>query len=173
MRSLLLIALLTLSLQSAEARAPLAPEFTHIGSADWINSKPLRLRNLKGKPVLIEFWAYECVNCLRSIPWVKDVQERYADKGLIVVSVHTPELPQERSAANVRAAVEKFGITHPVMLDTDYSYWNAMQNRYWPAFYLIGPDGRIAADAIGEMHIDQKRAKEFELEIDAVLNRSN
>lgn len=169
MRLLLLTALLMFSLSGAEARAPLAPEFTHIGSADWINSQPLRLRNLRGKPVLVEFWAFECVNCLRSIPWVKSVQERYADQGLVVVSVHTPELPQERSAENVRAAVQKFAITHPVMLDTDYSYWNAMKNLYWPAFYLIGPDGRIVADAIGEMHVGHDRARQFEQEIEAVL----
>lgn len=155
----------------AHARPPLAPEFTHKASADWLNSKPLRLANLKGKPVLIEFWAFECVNCLRSVPWVHSVQERYRDKGLTVVAVHTPELPQEQAAKNVQAAVEKLGITYPVMLDADYSYWRALNNRYWPAFYLVDASGRIAAQAIGEMHVGQARALEFEQEIEKVVAR--
>ena len=121
--------------------------------------------------VLIEFWAFECVNCLRSVPWMHSVQERYKD--LVIVGVHTPELPQERAIDNVRAAVEKLGITYPVMLDADYSYWRAMDNKYWPAFYLIGTDGRITAQAIGEMHVGQSRAKEFEQEIDKALMRRN
>lgn len=155
----------------ANARPPPAPEFSHKASADWLNSKPLRLANLKGKPVLIEFWASECVNCLRSVPWLHNVQERYRDKDLVIVGVHTPELPQERYIENVRATVEKLGITYPVMLDTDSSYWNAMNNKYWPAFYLIDASGRIAAQAIGEMHVGDMRAREFEQEIDKIVTQ--
>jgi thiol-disulfide isomerase/thioredoxin len=149
--------------------APKAPEFTHSSQADWLNSKPLRLGQLRGKVVLIEFWAFECVNCRRTQPWLHAIQQRYADKDFVVVSVHTPELPQERTPANVRAAVAEQQITNPVMIDGDYSYWNAMKNQYWPAFYVIDRRGRIAARAIGEMHLGQSRAAELEQAIEQQL----
>jgi thiol-disulfide isomerase/thioredoxin len=149
--------------------APEAPEFTHSSQAEWLNSKPLRLSQLRGKVVLIEFWAFECVNCLRSQPWLHTIQQRYADKDFVIVSVHTPELPEERSTANVRSAVSEQKITNPVMVDGDYSYWNAMQNQFWPAFYLIDKRGRIATTAIGEMHAGQTRAAELEQAIEAAL----
>jgi thiol-disulfide isomerase/thioredoxin len=151
------------------AAADKAPEFTHTSASDWLNSKPLRLKDLRGKVVLIEFWAFDCVNCRRSVAWVHSVQERYRDRGLIVVGVHTPELPEERSIDNVRAAVTAQSITHPVMVDGDYSYWQAMRNEYWPAFYVVDGRGRIAAHAIGEMHVNEPRAREFEQEIEEVL----
>jgi thiol-disulfide isomerase/thioredoxin len=151
------------------AAADKAPEFTHTSASDWLNSKPLRLKDLRGKVVLIEFWAFDCVNCRRSVAWVHSVQERYRDRGLLVVGVHTPELPEERSIDNVRAAVTAQNITHPVMVDGDYSYWQAMRNEYWPAFYVVDARGRIAAHAIGEMHVNESRAREFEQEIEEVL----
>jgi thiol-disulfide isomerase/thioredoxin len=149
--------------------APKAPEFTHSSQAEWLNSKPLRLSQLRGKVVLIEFWAFECVNCRRSQAWLHAIQQRHADKEFVIVSVHTPELPEERSIANVRAAVSEQQITNPVMVDGDYSYWNAMKNQYWPAFYVIDQRGRIAATAIGEMHIGQARAAELEQAIEEQL----
>jgi hypothetical protein len=109
------------------------------------------------------------VNCLRSQPWLHAIQQRYADKDFVIVSVHTPELPEERSTANVRSAVSEQKITNPVMVDGDYSYWNAMQNQFWPAFYLIDKRGRIATTAIGEMHAGQTRAAELEQAIEAAL----
>ena len=139
-----------------------APEFTHSSQAEWLNSTPLRLSQLRGKVVLIEFWAFECVNCRRTQPWLHAIQQRYADKDFVIVSVHTPELPEERAIANVRTAVTEQRITNPVMVDGDYSYWNAMQNQYWPAFYVIDKRGRIAARAIGEMHAGEARAAELE-----------
>jgi thiol-disulfide isomerase/thioredoxin len=152
----------------AEA-APKAPEFTHSSQAEWLNSSPLRLSQLRGKVVLVEFWAFECVNCRRTVPWLHAIQQRYADKGFVIVSVHTPELPQERSLANVRKAVAEQRITNPVMVDGDYSYWNALKNQYWPAFYVIDKRGRIAARAIGEMHVGQARAAELERAIEQEL----
>lgn len=149
--------------------APQAPEFTHSNQTEWLNSQPLRLSQLRGKVVLIEFWAFECVNCRRSQAWLHAIQQRHADKDFVIVSVHTPELPEERSIANVRAAVSEQKITNPVMVDRDYSYWNAMKNQYWPAFYLIDKRGRIAAAAIGEMHIGQARAAELEQAIEEQL----
>jgi thiol-disulfide isomerase/thioredoxin len=149
--------------------APKAPEFTHSSQAEWLNSKPLRLSQLRGKVVLVEFWAFECVNCRRTQPWLHAIQQRYADRDFVIVSVHTPELPEERSTANVRAAVAEQRITNPVMIDGDYSYWNAMKNEYWPAFYVIDKRGRIAARAIGEMHVGQSRAAELEQAIEEQL----
>jgi thiol-disulfide isomerase/thioredoxin len=149
--------------------APKAPEFTHASQAEWLNSKPLRLNQLRGKVVLIEFWAFECVNCRRTQPWLHAIQQRYADQDFVIVSVHTPELPQERSIANVRAAISEQKITNPVMVDGDYSFWNAMNNQAWPAFYLIDKRGRIAFTAIGEMHIGQARAAELEQAIETEL----
>jgi thiol-disulfide isomerase/thioredoxin len=154
---------------AAAQAAPKAPEFTHTSQADWLNSKPLRLSQLRGKVVLIEFWAFECVNCRRTQPWLHAIQQRYADKDFVIVSVHTPELPEERALANVRSAVTEQRITNPVMVDGDYSYWNAMQNQYWPAFYVIDKRGRIAARAIGEMHVGQARAAELEQAIEEQL----
>lgn len=164
-----LIASAALALASVAQAATKAPEFTHTSQADWLNSKPLRLSQLRGKVVLVEFWAFECVNCRRTQPWLHAIQQRYADKDFVIVSVHTPELPDERSIANVRSAVTEQRITNPVMVDGDYSYWNAMKNEYWPAFYLIDKRGRVAARAIGEMHVGQARAAELEQQIEEQL----
>ena len=146
-----------------------SPEFTHSSQTEWLNSKPLRLDQLRGKVVLVEFWAFECINCRNTQPWLHAIQQRYADKDLVIISVHTPELPEERSTANVRAAVAEQKITNPVMVDGDYSYWKALDNEYWPAFYVIDKHGRIAATAIGEMHVGQARAAELQQAIEKEL----
>lgn len=146
-----------------------APEFTHVRADEWINSKPLALSSLRGKTVLVEFWTFDCINCLRSAAWVKKVASEKSDRGLVVVGVHTPELPQERDVSNVRKAVAKLDIKYPVMIDGDYSYWNAMSNQYWPAFYLIDADGKLRSTAIGEMHIGESRALRLEQMIDELL----
>ena len=146
-----------------------APEFTHRAAADWINSAPLTLAALRGRVVLVEFWAFECVNCLNSRQWLEALERDKSAAGLVVVGVHTPELPTERSAANVREAVTRLGIRHAVMLDGDYSYWNALGNQYWPAFYLIGRDGLLQGSAVGEMHRGEPRARELEGAIDQLL----
>jgi thiol-disulfide isomerase/thioredoxin len=159
----------SLTFGSCARAAQKAPEFTHSSQAEWLNSKPLRLSELRGKVVLIEFWAFECVNCRRTQPWLHAIQQRYADKDFVIVSVHTPELPEERSITNVRAAVAEQRITNPVMVDGDYSYWKAMKNQYWPAFYVIDKQGRIAERAIGEMHVGQARAAELERAIEEQL----
>jgi thiol-disulfide isomerase/thioredoxin len=159
---------LAVTVRPAQA-APKAPEFTHTVQAEWLNSKPLLLKQLRGKVVLIEFWTFECINCRRTQPWLHEIQRRYADRDFVIVSVHTPELPEERSIDNVRAAVAAQGITNPVMVDADYSYWNALKNRYWPAFYVIDRRGRVTARAIGEMHVGQARAAQLEREIEAAL----
>lgn len=148
-----------------------APEFSHSAAPQWINSAPQSLAALRGKPVLIEFWTFDCVNCRQSLPWMKAIHERYGKEGLAIVSVHTPELAQERDPANVREAVQRLGITYPVMLDTDFSYWTAMGNQYWPAFYLVDRDGRIVASQIGELHEGTARGDTFEQEIRQAVAR--
>ena len=174
MQALKLIGLLSLIACAAAADtrggAPLlAPEFTHRAAADWINSAPLTLTGLRGKVVLVEFWAFECVNCLNSSSWVESVARSRADTGLVVVGVHTPELPAEKSPENVRRAVARLGIRYPVMIDGDYSYWEALHNHYWPAFYLIGRDGLLYGSAVGELHSGESAAKGVEAVIDQLL----
>lgn len=169
---LLLFALLLpacAALAATPPEAPKAPQFTHSRTEEWLNSKPLTLDSLRGKVVLVEFWTFDCINCLRSAAWVKKVASEKSTGGLVVIGVHTPELPQERDVTNVRKAVGKLGITYPVMIDGDYSYWSAMRNQYWPAFYLIDTEGRIRSTAVGEMHVGEARALKLERMIDELL----
>jgi thiol-disulfide isomerase/thioredoxin len=155
--------------RDAPAPARAAPAFTHTQAGEWLNSEPLDLERLRGKVLLVEFWTFECINCLRSADWFKKIAAEKATEGLTVIGVHTPELPQERDVANVRAAVKRLGITYPVMIDGDFSYWKAMNNRYWPAFYLIDREGKLRSQAIGEMHVGERRATAFEEKIDALI----
>ena len=110
----------------------------------------------------IGFWAFDCINCVRTLPWLKHVQQRYAEQDLVIIGVHSPELPQEQDPQNVRQAIKRLNITYPVMLDTDFSYWNALGNGYWPAFYLIDRKGNLVATATGELHEGIARANEFD-----------
>ena len=151
------------------AQPPLAPELTHRQPAEWINSSPQTLAALRGRVVLIEFWTFGCSNCRNTLPWLKAAHERFAPEGLVIVGVHTPEFPNERDRAQVRAATERLGIRYAVMIDNDSSYWNALGNRYWPAFYLVGRDGRIAATAVGELHRGEPRAQRMERAIERLL----
>lgn len=156
---------------SVPGMAAEAPEFTHSKTAEWINSAPLTLSSLRGSLVLVEFWTFDCYNCRNTLPWLKAIHEEYGPRGLKVVSVHTPELAQERIPENVKASVKELGITYPVMIDGDYSYWRAMNNRYWPAFYLIDGEGKIVLNAFGELHRGTKRGDQVETAIRERLRR--
>jgi thiol-disulfide isomerase/thioredoxin len=125
-----------------------APEFA--GISNWLNSPPLTMAGLKGKVVLVQFWTYSCINCLRTLPYVTKWYEQYKDKGLIVIGVHTPEFAFERETSNVETAIKRFGITYPVGLDNQYRTWKAFENQYWPAEYLIDKSGKIVASQFGE-----------------------
>jgi cytochrome c biogenesis protein CcdA/thiol-disulfide isomerase/thioredoxin len=129
-----------------------APELA--GLSNWINSEPLTLRKLRGKVVLIDFWTYSCINCLRTLPHVKAWYRTYHRKGLVVLGVHTPEFAFEHVPRNVRGAVRRLGITYPVALDNDYGTWNAFQNQYWPAKYLIDRRGHLRYYHFGEGEYD-------------------
>ena len=121
----------------------------HAGGA-WINSQPLDLEQLRGKVVLIDFWTYSCINCLRTLPHLKSWYAAYHKDGLVIVGVHTPEFAFEHVTSNVRAAVKRLGIAYPVMQDNDYRTWDNYANEYWPAEYLIDKEGDIVHESVGE-----------------------
>ncbi|MGH3011317.1 MAG: cytochrome c biogenesis protein DipZ [Gaiellaceae bacterium] len=125
-----------------------APEFQAIEG--WINSEPLTMEELRGKVVVIDFWTYSCINCLRTLPHVTAWDEAYRDEGLVIVGVHTPEFAFEREPDNVRRAVREHGIEYPVALDPDYGTWQAWLNRYWPAKYFVDRRGHIRYAHFGE-----------------------
>lgn len=120
------------------------------GATEWINSPPLTTEQLRGKVVLVDFWTYSCINCVRTIPYVRAWAEKYRDQGLVVIGVHTPEFAFEKSPANVRDAVRRFGVTYPVAMDNDFAIWRAFDNRYWPAHYFIDAKGDIRYHHFGE-----------------------
>jgi len=125
------------------------------GATGWINSAPLTAKQLKGKVVLVDFWDYSCINCIRAIPYVRAWAEKYKDSGLVVIGVHTPEFDFEKQLPNVQKAVQKFGITYPVALDSNYDIWNAFHNQYWPAHYFIDAKGKVRYEHFGEGDYDQ------------------
>ncbi|MGV3579002.1 cytochrome c biogenesis protein DipZ [Brevundimonas sp.] len=130
-----------------------APGFE--GGGTWINSDPLTIESLRGKVVVVDFWTYSCINCVRTFPYVRGWVEKYRDAGLVVVGVHTPEFAFEKSEANVRDAVRRFGLPYPVVMDNDFAIWRAYSNRYWPAHYFIDANGRIRHVHFGEGEYDQ------------------
>jgi cytochrome c biogenesis protein CcdA/thiol-disulfide isomerase/thioredoxin len=135
----------------AAAKGPLAPGFT--GISGWINTpggRPLTLEELRGKVVLVDFWTYSCINCLRTLPHLKAWDARYRRDGLVIVGVHTPEFAFEHVPSNVRAAVENLGVRYPVALDNNYGTWTAYHNEYWPAEYLIDRSGHLRHTHFGE-----------------------
>ncbi len=126
----------------------LLPEFD--GAVSWLNSEPLNIESLRGKVVLVDFWTYSCINCLRTLPYLKAWHEKYKDNGLVIIGVHTPEFAFEKSAENVKKAVADLGITYPVAIDSNYKIWNAFKNQYWPAHYFVDRLGRIRHHHFGE-----------------------
>jgi thiol-disulfide isomerase/thioredoxin len=120
------------------------------GATGWLNSTPLTAAELRGKVVLVDFWTYTCINWLRTLGYVRAWAEKYADHGLVVVGVHTPEFPFERDVDNVRQAAKDMRVEYPVALDSDYAIWEAFSNQYWPAVYIADADGRIRHHHFGE-----------------------
>lgn len=125
-----------------------SPELT--GIVNWINSPPLSLMQLQGKVVLIDFWTYSCINCLRTLPYLKQWYADYKDRGLVIIGVHTPEFEFEKDPKNVAEAVARLGVTYPVAQDNDYLTWQAFSNSYWPAHYLIDQEGNLRLVHFGE-----------------------
>jgi len=135
-----------LSIDKSQFR--IAPEFKGITS--YINTNGTKLSDLKGKVVLVDFWTYSCINCIRTLPYLVDWNQKYSDKGLVIVGIHSPEFEFEKNIDNVKQAVARFGIKYPVLLDNDHGTWNAYQNNYWPRKYLVDSEGYIRYDHIGE-----------------------
>src|SRR6202789_3463924 len=120
------------------------------GAVAWLNSPPLSSKSLRGKVVLVDFWTYSCINCLRALPYVEGWAEKYKDAGLVVIGVHTPEFAFEKERSNVEKAVRDLKITYPVAIDSNYEIWRAFNNEYWPAHYFIDAKGRIRYHHFGE-----------------------
>jgi cytochrome c biogenesis protein CcdA/thiol-disulfide isomerase/thioredoxin len=139
-----------------------APEF--VGIMNWLNvDKPLAMSELRGKVVLIDFWTYSCINCIRTLPFVTSWYEKYKDQGLVVVGVHTPEFEFEKKTANVADAIKKYNITYPVAQDNSYATWKAYDNHYWPAHYLIDAEGHVRRVHFGEGKYEEMEAAVVEL----------
>ncbi|MEN4956283.1 cytochrome c biogenesis protein DipZ [Stenotrophomonas indicatrix] len=138
---------------AGQAGAPLPVEGTLPtlgGATGWLNSPPLSREQLHGKVVLIDFWTYSCINCLRAMPFVHEWAQRYRDHGLVVIGVHTPEFAFERDPRNVMKAVQQLKVEYPVALDNQYAIWRAFNNRYWPAHYFVDAQGNIRGHQFGE-----------------------
>lgn len=149
-----------------------APDFTHESGRDWINSEPLKLADFHGKVLLVDFWTFGCWNCFRSFPWLKQLESRFESGDLGVLGVHSPEFEHEKDRDSIAAKVTQFGLSHPVMIDNDFSYWKAMKNRYWPTFYLIDKEGQVRASFIGEIRAGDANAQAVEEKIIELLNES-
>ena len=146
-----------LSLASKRIDVPLnnygkAPDFS--GISHWLNSSPLTMRDLRGKVVLIDFWTYSCINCLRTLPHLEEWDHAYRSKGLVIVGVHTPEFGFEHDLGNVTAATQRLGVRYPVALDNGYKTWNAYSNQFWPAEYLVDENGDVRHIHFGEGDYD-------------------
>jgi thiol-disulfide isomerase/thioredoxin len=157
-----------LALQASADGARQAPPFPTRDAKHWVGT-PATWQGLRGRVVLLDVWTFGCINCVRSLPWVKDVRARYADQGLAVVGVHTPEFDRERERRNVEAAVAKHGLDYPHLLDADYAYWKALGNEYWPTAYLVDRCGRIRVRHVGEVHSGQQSGRALEREIERLL----
>ncbi|MBI1174326.1 MAG: redoxin family protein [Sideroxydans sp.] len=129
-----------------------APQFARMDH--WLNSPPLTMQSLKGKVVLVDFWTYSCINCVRTLPYITAWDKKYRDQGLVIVGVHAPEFEFEKKLANVQAAIAQHGIHYPVALDNNLDTWGNFNNRYWPAHYLIDRDGKVVYTHFGEGEYD-------------------
>jgi thiol-disulfide isomerase/thioredoxin len=140
---------------AAAVPLPFEGELPSLGGAtEWLNSPPLTAADLRGKVVLVEFWTFTCINWLRSLPYVRAWAEKYKDKGLVVIGVHTPEFGFEKNVDNVRRAAKAMSIDYPVALDSKYALWRAFTNEYWPALYFVDAKGRIRHHQFGEGEYD-------------------
>jgi thiol-disulfide isomerase/thioredoxin len=157
-------------LAAQAASTPRAPELPLLDATHWLNSPPLTLSALRGRPVLVEFWTFGCSNCRNTLPWLERTHARYAPQGLVIIAVHTPEFDGERDRDAVTSAVARLGIRYPVLIDNGYAYWRALDNQYWPAFYLIDPEGHIVDTRIGELLAGERRADRFEAAIADLLH---
>jgi len=132
-----------------KSKYKIAPEL--VGIAHYLNTSPKQLsKDIENKVVLYDIWTYSCINCVRTLPYVTEWNEKYSDDGLLIIGIHSPEFEFEKNVNNVEMAVDKYGITYPVVLDNDWETWKAFENRYWPRKYVTDHEGYIRYDHIGE-----------------------
>lgn len=150
--SKLLLAPFGRSVEYKSSESATAPE---LAAGEWINSEPLKLADLRGRVVMIEFWTFACYNCRNTLPFVKSWDDRYRAKGLTVIGVHSPEFDEERKIENLRREVSSLGIHYPVVTDTDYQTWKAYGVEGWPTVFLLDKQGRIRWRHVGEGNYDE------------------
>jgi len=148
---------------------PPLPQFTGTQPGQWLNSPPLRLEDLRDKVVLLDVWTFDCWNCYRSFPWLHAVEAHFAGRPFQVIGIHSPEFAHERERNKLETKIAEFKITHPVMMDNDLAYWQALDNHYWPAFYLVDKQGRLRYVHVGETHSGDRRALQIEQQIEQLL----
>ena len=140
---------------SAEYKTSESATAPELATGDWINSGPLKLNDLRGRVVLVEFWTFGCINCRNTLPFVKSWNDRYREKGLTVIGVHSPEFDEERDVEQLRREVSSLGIHYPVVTDNDYKTWNAYKVEAWPTVFLLDKQGRIRWMRVGEGDYDE------------------
>jgi thiol-disulfide isomerase/thioredoxin len=140
---------------SAEYKSSESATAPELATGDWINSEPLKLNDLRGRVVLIEFWTFGCYNCRNTLPHIIDWDNRYREKGLTVIGVHSPEFDEERKVEHLRREVSSLGIRYPVVTDNDYQTWNAYKVEAWPTVFLLDKQGRIRWMRVGEGDYDE------------------
>jgi thiol-disulfide isomerase/thioredoxin len=147
--------LATTAASAADRSDASATQLSLIGARQWLNTAPLQATDLRGKVVLVNFWTYSCINSLRALPYVRAWADKYKDRGLVTVGAHAPEFGFEKDIGNVRRATSFYDVRYPVATDNYYAIWNAFDNDAWPAFYLIGADGRVRLRVVGEGDYDK------------------
>ena len=145
-----------------------APELPSLDAGSWAG-KPTSLASLRGHPVLINVWTFGCINCTRTLPWVRAIDEAYARRGLAVIGVHSPEFDEERDPKAVEAARRKHGLAYPSYIDNGHRYWDALGNRYWPAIYLLDAKGIVRDVQYGEVHDGDAADARLRAAIEAML----
>jgi glutathione peroxidase-family protein len=136
------------------------------GSASWLDGKPLQWSDLKGKVVLLNVWTFECWNSYRSLPWITSLTQKFPD--LQIIGIHSPEFEREKNRNSLRKAMADYKVTYPQVIDDDHQYWNQLNNRYWPAFYVVDKNGAIQGRFAGETHPDDPQAKDIEKLIESL-----
>jgi thiol-disulfide isomerase/thioredoxin len=154
--------LLLVELYGESAKQKIGPEIT--GIEEWVNSpSSMTVSQYRGKVVIVDFWTYSCINCLRTIPYLNDWYEKYQDRGLVIIGIHTPEFVFEKELERVQSAVQSLRIKYPVGLDNENKTWNAFGNHYWPHKYFFGPDGTLRYEMVGEGRYEESEEKIREL----------
>lgn len=145
------------------------PEFTSQSPQAWLQSEPLSVQDLRGQVLLLDVWTFDCWNCYRSFPWLNQLAHQYESKGLRVIGIHSPEFDHEKDPDRVLQKAREFKLDHPILIDNDFRYWRALNNHFWPTFYLVDKQGNLRARFIGETHAGDSNAQQIEAMIQKLL----